>query len=81
MSDTSVSPVVVTRDGPLGYLRLTDSRRRNPLSTSTMKAATAALQDFDADPGVRVVVIGAEGPAFSAAVSYTHLTLPTIYSV
>ena len=78
MSDTSVSPVVVTRDGPLGYLRLTDSRRRNPLSTSTMKAATAALQDFDADPGLRVVVIGAEGPAFSAGHDLTELVDRTL---
>ncbi len=51
---------------PLGVITLGDARRRNPLSTSTMRAITAALRDFDDDPRVRVIVIRALGPAFSA---------------
>ncbi len=50
----------------LGVLTLGAARRRNPLSLATMRAATAALEGFDADPAVRVIVIRAEGPAFSA---------------
>jgi len=50
----------------LGVLTLGAAGRRNPLSLATMRAATAALESFDADPAVRVVVIRAEGPAFSA---------------
>ena len=38
---------------PLGVITLGDARRRNPLSTSTMRAITAALRDFDDDPRVR----------------------------
>ena len=40
---------------PLGVITLGDARRRNPLSTSTMRAITAALRDFDDDPRVRAV--------------------------
>ncbi|MBS4103623.1 enoyl-CoA hydratase [Tsukamurella paurometabola] len=50
----------------LGVLTLGAAARRNPLSLATMRAATTALEGFDADPAVRVIVIRAEGPAFSA---------------
>lgn len=50
----------------LGVLTLGAAGRRNPLSLATMRAATTALDGFDADPAVRVIVIRAEGPAFSA---------------
>ncbi|MCZ0914156.1 enoyl-CoA hydratase [Gordonia amicalis] len=65
MSETT-DRVTVEVDGPLGVITLRDARRRNPLSSSTMKAVTAGLRRLDEDAEVRVIVIRAEGPAFSA---------------
>ncbi|MHC3002348.1 enoyl-CoA hydratase-related protein [Gordonia metallireducens] len=65
MSETT-DAVSVEVDAPLGVITLRAARRRNPLSTITMKAVTAGLRGFDEDSGVRVIVIRAEGPAFSA---------------
>ena len=59
-------PVRVEHDGPVATLTLDRARRRNPLSVATMRALTAALHDVSAHPGVRVIVVAAEGPAFSA---------------
>lgn len=73
MSEINSTTVTVSHDGPLGYLTLTDPRRRNALSTSTMQAATTALREFDRDQDVRVVVVRAEGPAFSAGHDLTEL--------
>ncbi|WP_238420127.1 enoyl-CoA hydratase [Gordonia sp. 'Campus'] len=58
--------VAVEVDGPVGVITLGAERRRNPLSTSTMRAITAGLRGFDDDARVRVIVIRALGPAFSA---------------
>ncbi|MDS1114387.1 enoyl-CoA hydratase [Gordonia westfalica] len=67
MSETTETQAVsVEVDAPLGVITLGDARRRNPLSSTTMKAVTAGLRRFDEDPDVRVIVIRAEGPAFSA---------------
>ncbi|AZZ81473.1 enoyl-CoA hydratase [Gordonia alkanivorans] len=65
MSETT-DAVSVEVDAPLGVITLRAARRRNPLSTNTMKAVTAGLRRFDEDSDVRVIVIRAEGPAFSA---------------
>lgn len=78
MSEMSSAMVTVSYDGPIGYLTLADPRRRNPLSTSTMQAATTALGEFDANRDVRVVVIRAEGPAFSAGHDLTELVDRTL---
>ncbi|WP_430334780.1 enoyl-CoA hydratase [Rhodococcus sp. ACT016] len=40
--------------------------QRNPLSVNMMRGVTAALRTFADDESVRVVVIAADGPAFSA---------------
>lgn len=74
----SSAMVTVSYDGPIGHLTLADPRRRNPLSTSTMQAATTALGEFDANRDVRVVVIRAEGPAFSAGHDLTELVDRTL---
>ncbi|ROZ93776.1 enoyl-CoA hydratase [Gordonia sp. OPL2] len=58
--------VEVATDHPLGIITLTAARRRNPLSTTTMRAVADGLGRLDADPDVRVVIIRAMGPAFSA---------------
>lgn len=63
---TELAPVRTHVADGLGVLTLGAAGRRNPLSLATMRAATTALDGFDADPAVRVIVIRAEGPAFSA---------------
>ncbi|KXP12868.1 enoyl-CoA hydratase [Tsukamurella pulmonis] len=63
---TDAAPIRTHVADGLGVLTLGAAARRNPLSLATMREATAALERFDADPAVRVIVIRAEGPAFSA---------------
>jgi enoyl-CoA hydratase/carnithine racemase len=64
--------------GGLGLLTLDDARRRNPLSLATMRAAAGVLRRFDVDPAVRVVVIRAHGPAFSAGHDLTEMVDRTL---
>ncbi|GAB2633749.1 enoyl-CoA hydratase [Prescottella soli] len=45
---------------------LTRPDQRNPLSVNAMRGVTAALREFAEDDSVRVVVISADGPVFSA---------------
>lgn len=61
-------PIRTSFDDRTGVARLYLDRpdQRNPLSTSMMRAVTAALQDFGKDEAVRVVVLSAAGPVFSA---------------
>lgn len=65
-------------DGPLGVITLTQARRRNPLSSAVMHEISAALTGFDDDPAVRVVIIRALGPAFSAGHDLTELVDRTL---
>lgn len=65
MQDTPV-PVVVEVEAPLGIITLNAARRRNPLSAATMTAVTEALRALGENEGVRVVIVRADGPAFSA---------------
>ena len=58
--------LLVARDGPVATLVLARPERRNPLSLELMRELTAALEEIAADPEVRAVVLGAEGPAFCA---------------
>ncbi|MFZ2510630.1 MAG: enoyl-CoA hydratase [Gordonia sp. (in: high G+C Gram-positive bacteria)] len=51
---------------PIGTITLRAARRRNPLSRSVMREATRLLRDLSSDARVRVIVLAAEGPAFSA---------------
>ncbi|TBW33077.1 enoyl-CoA hydratase [Siculibacillus lacustris] len=59
-----------------GILRLTldDPARRNALSTTMMAALRAAVDTAGDDPQVKVVVIAARGPAFSAGHDLKELT-------
>ena len=59
-----------------GVLRLTlaDAATRNSLSEAMMAALQAALDDAAADKAVRVIVIAAEGPAFSSGHNLKEIT-------
>ncbi|MDR3493479.1 MAG: enoyl-CoA hydratase [Ancalomicrobiaceae bacterium] len=62
------APELVRREVADGVLRLTlaNPQRRNALSEAMMSALLASIEAAGADSDVRVVVIAAEGPAFSA---------------
>lgn len=66
MTDTSTAPVLVAVDeaSGIGVLTLNNARQRNTLSVNTMREVIAGLIALSAD--TKVIVIRAEGPAFSA---------------
>ena len=53
-------------DGPTAVVTLANPKRRNALSAATMTELTRALREVSGRDGVRVIVLRAEGPAFSA---------------
>lgn len=65
-------------DASIGVITLAEAKRRNPMSTGTMRAITDALRSFDDDRGVRVIVLRALGPAFSAGHDLTELVDRTL---
>lgn len=68
------APLRLARDGGLMRITLVDARRRNALSLRMMSALRAAIAEAAADPDVRVVIVAAEGPAFSAGHDLKELT-------
>lgn len=60
------SPVTVETIDRVYWLTLNRPEQRNPLSLEMIQALTAALKGAYADSAIRVVVITAEGPVFSA---------------
>lgn len=62
----SSAPVTVRRDGAITTFVLNRPERRNPLSLETMTALRDGLRAAGADPSVRGVIVGSEGPVFSA---------------
>lgn len=59
-----------------GILRLTlnDGARRNPLSEAMLAALASAFEAAGRDPAVRVIVLAANGPAFSAGHDLKEMT-------
>src|SRR5680860_1441392 len=57
---------------------------RNPMAVADLNAGEVVL-DLGSGGGIDVLLsarrVGPTGKAYGLAVSYTHLTLPTIYSV
>ena len=56
----------VNIDGPVAELWLNRPQRLNALSTQTLRELAAAARWFDAQPEVRVVIVGGRGRAFCA---------------
>lgn len=61
-------------DGPVLTLVLNRPEKRNPLGLDVMRELAARLRAADDDSDMRVVVIGAAGPAFSAGHDLRELT-------
>lgn len=60
------TPILVSRDGPIGLIGLNRPEALNALSPALMTALVEQLQAFDADPEVRVVIIHGSERAFAA---------------
>src|SRR5579884_659520 len=60
------APVLVRADGQVARLTLNRPEKRNALSLDLMRDLIAALHRLGEDPDVRVIVIDAVGPVFSA---------------
>ena len=68
------SSICVTLDGAVATLSLTKPEVRNALSLDVMDALIAALTTIDTDQSVRVVLLEAEAPVFSAGHDLKELT-------
>lgn len=73
-STADTAPIRVTLDDGLMRITLVDVACRNALSMRMMTALGAAIATAGADPAVRVVIIAAEGRAFSAGHDLKELT-------
>ena len=62
MSDAS--PVLVDQDSGIGMIRLNRPDKFNCLSMDVMRRMAAALDGFEADASIRVVLIASEGKQF-----------------
>ncbi|MBR61999.1 MAG: enoyl-CoA hydratase [Dehalococcoidia bacterium] len=58
--------ILSERDTPVLVLSLTHSEKRNTLSLEKLIALSAEIANFASDPELRVLVIRADGPVFSA---------------
>jgi enoyl-CoA hydratase/carnithine racemase len=66
----------VEADGPIGQLTLDRPDKLNPLSTATLTELAAAARWFDAQPGVKVVIVRGAGRAFSAGADLASFSGP-----
>ena len=71
MSSADGQRLVVERDGPVVRVWLARPEKRNALDTPTLEELVALYRSFDTDFEVRVVVLGGQGPAFSAGADRT----------
>jgi enoyl-CoA hydratase/carnithine racemase len=58
--------ISVDRDGPIAFITMARPERRNALSLEHLQELREALRTIGADRELRVAVVRAEGPAFSA---------------
>lgn len=68
------SPIEVAISEGIARVTLADPARRNALSLAMIAALSQAVAELSADPGVRVVIVAARGPAFSAGHDLKELT-------
>ena len=61
-----MDPVLLEKDGPVGWLTLNRPDSRNALSLEVMNDILGKLKAIEADQNIHVVVIRGKGPAFCA---------------
>ncbi|MEO0368902.1 MAG: enoyl-CoA hydratase [Pseudomonadota bacterium] len=76
MSDIEQATLLDSELSDSGVLRLTlnDDKRRNALSEAMIATLAKAFADSADDPAVRVIVLAANGPAFSAGHDLKEMT-------
>ena len=77
---------VSTIDKGITSVLIDDASSYNSLSSVTLNSLLTVFKNLNKDNTTKVIIIEGSGKGFSAghnlkAVSYTHLTLPTICSV
>lgn len=68
------TPLHVERIPPIARLTLRNPARRNALSVEMMRALLDALTELADDPEIAVLILAAEGPAFSAGHDLREMT-------
>jgi enoyl-CoA hydratase len=73
--------VLVERDGRIAVVRLNRPKQLNALSGALMSALVDALQELDADPEIRAIVLGGGERAFAAGADIAELEAGTPISL
>ena len=77
----SGDPVLVERDGRVGVVLLNRPQQLNALSGELIGALVAALEELDADPEIRAIVLGGNERAFAAGADINELAAGTPVSL
>jgi len=70
-------PVLVERELPVAVVLLNRPEVLNALSGDLMDALVSALQELDADDGVRCIILGGSGRAFAAGADIAEMANAT----
>jgi enoyl-CoA hydratase len=73
--------VIVERDGRVGVVLMNRPKQLNALSGELMGAVVSALEDLDADPEIRAIVLGGNERAFAAGADIGELAAGTPISL
>jgi enoyl-CoA hydratase len=73
--------VLVERDGRVGIVLMNRPKALNALSGELMSGLVGALQELDADPEIRAIVLGGGERAFAAGADVTELAAGTPISL
>jgi enoyl-CoA hydratase len=73
--------VIVERDGRVGVVRMNRPKQLNALSGELMDAVVGALEQLDADPEIRAIVLGGDERAFAAGADIAELEAGTAISL
>ena len=73
-----MDPVLLEKDGPVGWLTLNRPDSRNALSLEVMNDILGKLKAIEADQNIHVVVIRGKGPAFCAGHNLKDMVGPDL---
>lgn len=65
--------VKIIVDGPIGNIIMNAPKRHNALTLDMLAAMSKALDEFEANPAVRVIVIGSSGKSFCAGADFATI--------
>lgn len=73
MTSQSYNSIVIEVDGPVGILTMNRAERHNAFDEVLIDELTRGLQELDAHPTVRAVVLSSVGKSFSAGADLTWM--------